>query len=82
MSTGLSQLSSSTHTLLSGFIAVIAVNIVMAFYVVMAMKEPPSSSEPQPDPSFLAQAKASITQMTTSQVSDECATSIPRDKED
>ncbi|KAK1280340.1 hypothetical protein QJS04_geneDACA016111 [Acorus gramineus] len=58
---GSSQLSPSSHTLISGFIAVISVNMVIIFYIIMAMKEPPSRQH-QPDPSFLAEAKASISQ--------------------
>uniref|UniRef100_A0A1D1XDJ5 Vacuolar ATPase assembly integral membrane protein VMA21 homolog n=1 Tax=Anthurium amnicola TaxID=1678845 RepID=A0A1D1XDJ5_9ARAE len=58
---GSSRLSSSSHTLLSGFLAVLSVNLVMAMYIIMAMKES-STSDPQPDPTFLADAKASINQ--------------------
>lgn len=49
-------------TLLSGFLAVISVNIVIAFYIYMAMKEP--SDKHKPDPAFLAEAKASVNQPT------------------
>ena len=49
-------------TLLSGFVAVISVNIVIAFYIYMAMKEP--SDKHEPDPKFLADAKASVSQPT------------------
>ncbi|XP_059657001.1 uncharacterized protein LOC132303664 [Cornus florida] len=55
---GVTDLSSYSTTLLSGFLAVISVNIVIAFYICMAMKEPTDKHEP--DPSFLAEAKASI----------------------
>ncbi|XP_058096299.1 uncharacterized protein LOC131241905 isoform X1 [Magnolia sinica] len=58
---GSSQLSSSSLTLLSGFLAVISVNLVIAFYIIMAMKEP-SDKEHRPDPTFVADAKASISQ--------------------
>ncbi|XP_034682215.1 uncharacterized protein LOC117911895 [Vitis riparia] len=60
---GSTQLSSYSATLLSGFIAVISVNIVIAFYIFMAMKEP--SDKHEPDPAFLAAAKASVSQSTT-----------------
>jgi hypothetical protein len=44
---------------------------VTSFYIFTAMKETPHQ-EPQPDPTFLANAKASINQPTTSsQVSDD-----------
>ncbi|XP_078148991.1 vacuolar ATPase assembly integral membrane protein VMA21-like domain-containing protein [Carex rostrata] len=59
---GASQLSAENKTLISGFIAVISVNLVIGFYICMAMKESPSSTNPQPDPKFLAEAKASINQ--------------------
>ncbi|CAL9079037.1 unnamed protein product [Musa textilis] len=57
---GTSQLSSSSQTLVSGFLAVISVNLVIVLYIIMAMKEPGSNREHQPDPAFLAEAKASI----------------------
>ncbi|XP_010941690.1 uncharacterized protein [Elaeis guineensis] len=61
---GSGQLSSSSQTLLSGFLAVISVNLVIVFYIIMAMKEP-ANRESQPDPAFLAEAKASINQSAT-----------------
>ncbi|XP_077230838.1 uncharacterized protein LOC143863921 [Tasmannia lanceolata] len=61
---GLNELSSSSQTLLSGFLAVISVNLVIVFYIFMAMKEP-LDSEHRPDPTFLAEAKASISQSAT-----------------
>ncbi|EER90220.1 hypothetical protein BDA96_10G297900 [Sorghum bicolor] len=69
---GVSQMSSSAQTLASGFLAVISVNLVIGFYIFTAMKETPHQ-EPQPDPAFLANAKASFNQPTTasSQVSDD-----------
>jgi hypothetical protein len=65
-------MSSSAQTLASGFLAVISVNLVIGFYIFTAMKETPHQ-EPQPDPAFLANAKASFNQPTTtsSQVSDD-----------
>ncbi|PRQ30111.1 putative vacuolar ATPase assembly integral membrane protein Vma21 [Rosa chinensis] len=59
---GSSDLSPHTLTLLSGFLAVVSVNIVIAFYIYMAMKEP--SDKHEPDPAFLAEAKASVNQST------------------
>lgn len=63
---GVSKLSPSAQTMASGFLAVISVNLVIGFYIYMAMKETPHQ-EPQPDPAFLANAKASINQPTSSQ---------------
>ncbi|GAB4840935.1 hypothetical protein Ancab_021695 [Ancistrocladus abbreviatus] len=57
---GLTHMSPHSQTLLSGFLAVISVNIVIVFYICMAMREP--SEEHQPDPAFLANAKASLSQ--------------------
>ncbi|KAJ3693436.1 hypothetical protein LUZ60_008916 [Juncus effusus] len=62
---GVSQLSPQNKTLLSGFLAVISVNLVIGYYICMAMKENPTRSDPQPDPKFLAEAKASINQSET-----------------
>ena len=63
-----SQMSSSAQTLASGFLAVISVNLVIGLLIFMAMKETPHQ-EPWPDPTFLANAKASINQPASSQVS-------------
>ncbi|XP_038882778.1 protein SUPPRESSOR OF FRI 4-like isoform X2 [Benincasa hispida] len=57
---GSTQLNPHSLTLLSGFLAVISVNVVIAIYIIMAMKEP--SSKHEPDPAFLVEAKASINQ--------------------
>ncbi|KAH7557378.1 hypothetical protein ACOSP7_027091 [Xanthoceras sorbifolium] len=59
---GSTNLSPYSMTLLSGFLAVISVNIVIAFYIYMAMKEP--SDKHEPDPAFVAEAKASVNQST------------------
>lgn len=67
---GISQLSSSAQTLASGFLAVISVNIVIGFYIYSTVKEAPRQ-ELQPDATFLANAKASINQPPSSQVSDD-----------
>ncbi|KMS99985.1 hypothetical protein BVRB_1g018240 [Beta vulgaris subsp. vulgaris] len=55
---GLANLSPYYHTLLGGFLAVISINVVIALYICMAMKEP--SVKHEPDPTFVAKAKASI----------------------
>ncbi|KAG6495650.1 uncharacterized protein LOC121992442 [Zingiber officinale] len=62
---GTGHLSSSSQTLVSGFLAVISVNLVIGIYIFMALKEP-SNREHQPDPAFLADAKASINQTQAS----------------
>ncbi|XAR57017.1 hypothetical protein NMG60_11025015 [Bertholletia excelsa] len=62
---GSAHLTPYTTTLLSGFLAVISVNIVIAFYICMAMREP--SSKPEPDPAFIANAKASLSQFKPSE---------------
>ncbi|KAL2937661.1 Vacuolar ATPase assembly integral membrane protein VMA21 [Bienertia sinuspersici] len=54
---GFSNMSPSTQTLLSGFLAVISVNVMLAFYIYMAMKEPTDRHEP--DPTFVVKDKAS-----------------------
>ncbi|XVE81946.1 hypothetical protein DITRI_Ditri15bG0107200 [Diplodiscus trichospermus] len=59
---GSTNLSPHAMTLVSGFVAVISVNIVIAFYIYMAMKEP--SDKHEPDPKFLADAKASVSEPT------------------
>ncbi|KAJ1379106.1 Vacuolar ATPase assembly integral membrane protein Vma21 [Sesbania bispinosa] len=59
---GTDNLSPYSVTLVSGFLAVISVNVVIAFYIYLAMREPADKHEP--DPKFLAEAKASINQST------------------
>ncbi|KAJ4836770.1 hypothetical protein Tsubulata_031075 [Turnera subulata] len=59
---GVTHLSPYSLTLLSGFLAVISVNIVIAFYIYMAMKEPTDKHEP--DAAFVDEAKASVSQLT------------------
>ncbi|XP_020217356.1 uncharacterized protein LOC109800858 [Cajanus cajan] len=59
---GATNLSPYSVTLVSGFLAVISVNVVIAFYIYLAMREPADKHEP--DPKFLAEAKASINQST------------------
>jgi hypothetical protein len=55
-------LSSYSLTLVSGFLAVISVNVVIAFYIYMAIKE--TIDKHEPDPAFLAEAKASVSRST------------------
>ncbi|KAK8952594.1 hypothetical protein KSP39_PZI004725 [Platanthera zijinensis] len=62
---GSTKLSSSSMTLVSGFLAVISVNLVIILYIILAMKEP-TNPEHHPDPSFLAAATASINQPISS----------------
>ncbi|CAK7356421.1 unnamed protein product [Dovyalis caffra] len=57
---GVNSLSPHSLTLVSGFVAVISVNVVIAFYIYMAIKEP--SDKHEPDPAFLAEAKSSVNQ--------------------
>ncbi|XP_051139146.1 uncharacterized protein LOC127256953 [Andrographis paniculata] len=57
---GSADLSAEARTLWSGIVAVISVNVVIAFYIYMALKEP--SGKHEPDPKFVADAKASMTQ--------------------
>ncbi|BAU01052.1 uncharacterized protein LOC124838654 [Vigna umbellata] len=59
---GASNLSPYSGTLVSGFLAVISVNVIIAFYIYLAMREPADKHEP--DPKFVAEAKASINQPT------------------
>ncbi|KAL5708399.1 hypothetical protein ACHQM5_019198 [Ranunculus cassubicifolius] len=75
---GSTELSSETHTLVSGFLAVISVNTVIGLYIYMALKEP--SERHVPDPAFLAEAKASIKQQPTTGNDD--GSSQNRDKEE
>ncbi|GFP81376.1 hypothetical protein PHJA_000281000 [Phtheirospermum japonicum] len=63
---GSTQMSHESMSLWSGILAVISVNVVIAFYIYMAMKEP--SDKHEPDPKFLADAKASIKQTELSEV--------------
>lgn len=69
---GSTQLSPYSVTILSGTLAVISVNMVIAVYIYMAMKEPPSKHEP--DAKFLAEAEASIQQPKPTEAQDSSAT--------
>lgn len=55
---GSGDMSPYSVTLLSGFLAVVSVNIVIAFYIYLAMKEP--SDKHEPDPKFVSEAEASV----------------------
>ncbi|KAK7246040.1 hypothetical protein RIF29_40897 [Crotalaria pallida] len=59
---GTADLSPYSMTLVSGFLAVISVNMVIAFYIYLAMREPADKHEP--DPRFVAEAKDSVKQFT------------------
>ncbi|XP_073275370.1 uncharacterized protein [Primulina huaijiensis] len=61
---GSTQLSPESMTLWSGILAVISVNVVIGLYIYLAMKEP--SDKHEPDPKFLADAKASMIQSSPS----------------
>ncbi|KAL1210188.1 hypothetical protein V5N11_006042 [Cardamine amara subsp. amara] len=60
---GSTTMSPYSLTLLSGFLAVISVNIVIVFYIVLALKEPVTKHKP--DASFLAEAKDSVKKFTS-----------------
>lgn len=76
---GASQLSSTSKTLVSGFLAVISVNVVIGYYIYLAMKEP-TNQEAQPDPAFLAAARASISQPSSTRTNDDSGDANARDK--
>ncbi|KAG7591072.1 Vacuolar ATPase assembly integral membrane protein Vma21 [Arabidopsis thaliana x Arabidopsis arenosa] len=59
---GSTTLSPHSLTLLSGFLAVVSVNIVIVFYICMALKEP--ADKHKPDAAFLAEAKDSVSKLT------------------
>ena len=64
------QLSSYSLTLVSGFVAVISVNMVIALYVYIAMKEQ-NSDKHKLDPKVLAQAKASASQFPSNKTEED-----------
>ncbi|CAM8881839.1 unnamed protein product [Rhodiola kirilowii] len=71
------EMDSYSLTLVSGFLAVISVNVVIAFYIFMAMKEP--SDKHAPDTKFLAEAKASVNKIVQS---DDGGSSQSRNKQE
>ncbi|WZY81633.1 hypothetical protein YC2023_028017 [Brassica napus] len=56
-------LSPHSLTLLSGFLAVVSVNVVIVFYICLALKEP--TDKHKPDASFVAEAKDSVKKLTS-----------------
>jgi len=56
-------LSPHSLTLLSGFLAVVSVNVVIVFYICLALKEP--ADKHKPDASFVAEAKDSVKKLTS-----------------
>ncbi|KAH7440878.1 hypothetical protein KP509_03G015100 [Ceratopteris richardii] len=55
-----SGLSPRWHTVCSGFLAVLSVNVAIGVYIIMAMRDPSTVTEPQPDPVFVSKAKESL----------------------
>lgn len=76
---GSAEMSSHSLTLLSGFLAVISVNVVIAFYICMAMREP--SDKHEPDPKFLAEAEASIQHPKANEIQKEDSSSTCKKEE-
>ncbi|KAL1200327.1 hypothetical protein V5N11_034072 [Cardamine amara subsp. amara] len=66
---GSTTLSPHSLTLLSGFLAVVSVNVMIVFYICMALKEP--ADKHKPDPAFLAEAKDSVSKLTSGASSSE-----------
>ncbi|KAG5401811.1 hypothetical protein IGI04_016418 [Brassica rapa subsp. trilocularis] len=56
-------LSPHSLTLLSGFLAVVSVNVVIVFYICLALKEP--TDKHKPDALFVAEAKDSVKKLTS-----------------
>ncbi|PWA39975.1 Vacuolar ATPase assembly integral membrane protein VMA21-like domain-containing protein [Artemisia annua] len=75
---GFVDISSHSMTLFSGFMAVISVNIVIAIYVYMAMKEP--SDKHKPDPKFLADAKISVKHSKPNQMHENSSATQKKEK--
>ncbi|KAK9049049.1 hypothetical protein SSX86_020121 [Deinandra increscens subsp. villosa] len=75
---GSADMSPYTFTILSGFLAVISVNVVIAFYIYLAMKEP--SEKHEPDPKFVSEAEASVKHLTPNQT-DESSSSTRKKEE-
>ncbi|KAK2993005.1 hypothetical protein RJ640_004517 [Escallonia rubra] len=59
-------------TLLSGLLAVLSVNVVIAFYIFIALREP--SDKHEPDPKFLVEAKASVKQRKQNEAENSAST--------
>ncbi|XP_018481633.1 uncharacterized protein LOC108852632 [Raphanus sativus] len=60
---GSTTLSPHSLTLVSGFLAVVSVNVVIVFYICLALKEP--ADKHKPDASFVAEAKDSVKKLTS-----------------
>lgn len=58
---GSEGLSQQSTTLWSGLLAVLSVNVVIIFYIILALREKPVAAAPHPDPAFLSKARASMT---------------------
>nr|XP_043634397.1 uncharacterized protein LOC122605510 [Erigeron canadensis]XP_043634398.1 uncharacterized protein LOC122605510 [Erigeron canadensis] len=69
---GFTDMSPHSLTLVSGFIAVISVNIVIAFYIYLAMKEP--SEKHEPDPKFVSEAEASVKRLVSNETQETLST--------
>ncbi|GAQ90564.1 hypothetical protein KFL_006560090 [Klebsormidium nitens] len=54
------SLSPEHRTILMGLLAVLSVNLVIAIYIYLALKEPRTAAEPQPDPAFAEGARKSV----------------------
>eukprot|EP00897_Mesotaenium_endlicherianum_P001753 jgi/Mesen1/1605/ME000134S00726 len=54
------SLSPEYQTLWGGLFAVAGVNVVIAIYIILALRDPPSAPEPQPDPVWAAKARAEL----------------------
>jgi len=57
---GSEGLSQQSTTLWSGLLAVLSVNVVIVCYIILALREKPVRATPQPDPTFLSKARASV----------------------
>ena len=57
---GSEGLSQQSTTLWSGLLAVLSVNVVIVFYIILALRENPVAPTPHPDPAFVAKARASL----------------------
>ena len=60
---GVTHLSPHSLTLLGGLLVVVSVNIIIAFYIYMAMKEPSAKHEQDSKFVLVAEAKACVCQL-------------------
>ena len=49
----------------AGMASVVVLNIIIAVYVIMALMDPPTSSQPTPDPKFVEQARKRLEEYGT-----------------